>query len=491
MSVLLDIDPSVEITASLWKLAAANTSCGERIVSLLLSKNPRIEITDTVTISALRNSGQGVAVIDTLHHAKKIKITGGVLEEIGKSGTITMEMRHLLSRYNDLQLTEDLMLKLVGNSESWNRIMRLLGNDQVGASITEAVLVKVVGNRENGHWIARKILCWVDQITVTESVVMSAARNSASGWEIMKLLLSNRHQTSITEGALVTTAGNEMWGLEALLMILNHDRIFLTGQVVAAVMRNPSCSLRAVMGLANHHNLGNVTIAAVAAAAGATPAGLQSLFAMQSILCVNKTVRETAAPAVAAAETGEIAYWPTPRRNWARQNWARNLDIQITEELLITAAGNEECADAMMGVLLGKIPDLEVSLSIVTAAAKNEKLGKQVIIRLLSRKDVNRITPGAIKAVVGNERWGQEWAEAFLNSHPGIEIIGMVKKEVAATALRRRIPAIVMLPTSYARRLFQRVAGILQASDLDFEAIVEESEGETSDRYRYRRAGGQ
>lgn len=170
---------------------------------------------------------------------------------------------------------------------------------------------------------------------------------------------------------------------------------------------------------------------------------------------------------------GELRLWRTPRRNWTR-----NFDIQITDELLSTVAGNEDCADAMMGVLLGKIPDLEVSLSIVTAAAENKKQGKQVIIRLLSRTDSNRITAEAITAVVGNERWGQEWAEALLNSHPSMEIIGMVLRAVAATPLR--IKVIRMLLSSFPQRLCQRVAVILQASALDFEAIVEQSEGETA-----------
>ncbi|RYP43836.1 hypothetical protein DL768_009643 [Monosporascus sp. mg162] len=112
---------------------------------------------------------------------------------------------------------------------------------------------------------------------------------------------------------------------------------------------------------------------------------------------------------------------------YALAYWAVHIpnEMQITEKVVKTAAGNESSGKEVMALLL-KQPGDEVKITeeVVKAAAGNESSGKEVMTLLLKQRgDEVKITEGVVKAAAGNETSGKEVMALLLDQHSDAIII--------------------------------------------------------------------
>jgi hypothetical protein len=87
----------------------------------------------------------------------------------------------------------------------------------------------------------------------------------------------------------------------------------------------------------------------------------------------------------------------------------RGDEVQITEEVLQTAAGNESSGTEMMALLLERGDEVQITENVIKAAVSNRSSGKKVMALLLEQRgDEVQITENVIKAAVRNRSSGKK-----------------------------------------------------------------------------------
>ncbi|KAF2022634.1 HET-domain-containing protein [Setomelanomma holmii] len=118
-------------------------------------------------------------------------------------------------------------------------------------------------------------------------------------------------------------------------------------------------------------------------------------------------------------------------------------EIQVTEEMVEAAAGNEGSGQQAMKLLFDCEGDeIQITEGVVKAAAGNRRSGQEVMKVLLDREgDKIQITEGVVKAAAGNGRSGQEVMKLLLN-HEGNKI--QITEGAVVEVARRRFDEEVM-----------------------------------------------
>ena len=137
---LLERSQAKIVTGSLLKAAAANFSCGDELVKILL---PRAEITDfpeDLFIEAVGNKGSGTEVILLLEETfGRVSMTESLLEKCvhrAKSNTIDL----LLSRADPTQISKEVLISAISNPGYSEHVRHAVAEKSLHVPITADIL---------------------------------------------------------------------------------------------------------------------------------------------------------------------------------------------------------------------------------------------------------------------------------------------------------------------------------------------------------------
>ncbi|KAL6911038.1 putative ankyrin repeat protein [Trichoderma evansii] len=378
MAMLLEKRGSeFQITEDVVKAAAGNSS--NEVMALLLEKcGSQIKITEEV-IKAAAESYSKEAIGFLLEKCEnEIKITEDIIKAaVGGSKNCTLIMTLLFEKYGSkIDITEDIIITAARNKENTIPILTLLlrkSNVKITENITIAMAENSICGRAMMIWLLEK---YGSDLKITEDVVIAAAENRENSRAVLALLLQKRGgEIKITEKIVKAAAGNSR---AALLFLLEKfgSEIQITESIVKAAVENQQGG-RAVLLLLfqKYGEMIKITEDIVLAAVGS---GRNSRAIMQLLFKERRRdigITEKVMKAAVRNNRGITALLLEECGN----------EIEITEDILIAAAGNGFHGDEVMDLLLNKrLEDVSVLVgdSVCLAAAAS---GQQEVLKLLCK----------------------------------------------------------------------------------------------------------
>ncbi|PON25613.1 hypothetical protein TGAM01_v205498 [Trichoderma gamsii] len=360
--------------------AAAENRYGEKVITVLISRQKQTPITEEVVKVAAKNASSGIfeSLLNWL--GDQAPITKEVVAAaVGNEATGDRLLLFLLDKYGDrAPVTKEVATIAARNRNYGIELLTLLldrRGDQV--PINEEVMIAAARNENHGVKLITLLLDERgDQVSITEEVVTAAAGNYKSGKEIMTILHDRRDHTPITEGAVIAAAENQSWDKEVLGLLLNWrgDETPVTESVVKAAAGNKIKGWR--------------------------------LLGMLFDWFGDQTPTSEEVVKAAAANRGDEKVMELLLDRGGPQ-------LPITEEVIKAAAGNSFRGEQVMKQLLFRREE------VVKAAAGNRRKGEKVTAFLLREHgDEIIVTDDIMKAAAGNEESGEE-VMALLLDHRG------------------------------------------------------------------------
>jgi hypothetical protein len=110
--------------------------------------------------------------------------------------------------------------------------------------------------------------------------------------------------------------------------------------------------------------------------------------------------------------------------------FSRVPNLITTESVVTVAAGNWRIGREMMGLLFSRVPNLTITESVVTAAAGNAQSGREVMELLLAKVPNLIITESVVTAAAGNTNCSEEVMQLLL----GKDLISVKLSSLSAAA---------------------------------------------------------
>jgi hypothetical protein len=258
-------------------------------------------------------------------------------------------------------------------------MVTMLLKDHSDLEITDEIIAAAAGNCDVAmmQFLADQCL----DFRATEHLVLIAALNESHGQHIVRFLFDEGGDEieDIDKTALLTAAcKNGPCGLEIVQFIIdNIDEISVSEEALKAAARN-------------------------------------QFDAYQILRCLlrldkNVTITEEIIDAAAGNQNAE------PMRFLI----TRFPSVQVTWNILNTAARNVEVGNTMVTILLGHSQETKVDEDLLLAAVANEKLGDKLLEVLLPRIPAAAITTDVLKAAAQNRFFGHILVEVLLRQIPG------------------------------------------------------------------------
>ncbi|KAI1825831.1 hypothetical protein F4861DRAFT_153240 [Xylaria intraflava] len=267
----------------------------------------------------------------------------------------------------------------------------------------------------NGHLVLARTFLekFGAQIDITEEVLVAVINNSTGGKELMALFLKNQEERIWISQRIVRTAlTNGAYGNEIITLILDKPGVQINiGPDIAFELRGPTEDQEEMLCLFAEKRPDLVSIFQDDFARFA---GYSSL--KQVTLLVEK----------------------------------RGDRIEITEDILVAAAGNDSCGTEILSLLSEKYPaQVEITEDILVAAARNDSCGKE-ILSLLSEKYPAQveITEDILVAAARNDSCGKEILSLLLE-HQESQVVITKKMMVEAAGSHRSGKEIMALLLEY------------------------------------------
>lgn len=364
LSVGGQVSKAVMVTATRGQYAS------KELIELLLDKGG--EVTEEVMVEAASNrwGNFDTDILDLL---------------IGRGGQVTKRV-----------------IEAAGWSSSKKFVEHLLNIDGT-ITIAEEMLVEAARHTE-GLEVLKFLLTLPDhKIPITEAMLVAAAKNKHAT-KYLVLLLKRGGESMITESVLVAAAGN--WsGKEALEFLLSvDDTVLITEPVLVAAAGNSNGRqlLESIFVMEDH----KVTEAMLLAAAG----NMSDSGALEYLLSLDNTLPITEPIMVASVRHGHGG-------DFVRSLLSRG--GQVTEKVLVTAAGNWENGKEYLETLLTSNNSSTSSLvtEAVLLAAAGDTTGRDALQYLL---DINSITPTnpvteALMVAAANNGDGDAYLDLLIN----------------------------------------------------------------------------
>lgn len=198
LKILFASDPTILITEG---LALAAVECwGNEVISICLARNRNVQITARVLVAILqRRWSRGVMEI-LVPRVASTEITETVLiQAILASGNFLSVTSALLSRNQNLGITEALVAATLGSDSHPGEHMGLLLSRDSNIRTTEAAMLVAAGNKKQGARLMEVLLSRDPVIGVSERVWKVAIENKTCGKELITLLLARDLDVEIGE----------------------------------------------------------------------------------------------------------------------------------------------------------------------------------------------------------------------------------------------------------------------------------------------------
>ncbi|KAH7132739.1 hypothetical protein EDB81DRAFT_114385 [Dactylonectria macrodidyma] len=338
------------------------------------------------------------------------------------------------------QMTEKIVKAAATNEFNGEKVMALL-LDKHGADIqiTENIIKAAAENRGKGEKVMALLLDKRGvEIQITEDVVKAAAGNTGSGEKVMALLLDKRGaEIQITEDVIKAAAGNGLSGKEVMALLLNERgaEIQITEDIVTTVVRTFD---ETVVGRFLDKCGTDIQITEDVVMAAARNKG-KSVKVMALLLDKGGAEIQIDIVTTVVGTFDETVVGRLLDRCGA--------DIQITEDVVKSAAGNWRSGEKVMALLLDKGgAEIQITEDVVKAAAGNGLSGKGVMALLLNKRGAEiQITEGVVEAAAGNYRSGKEILALLLDKRGAeIKITEGVVKAAAETGACARVVGLLM-----------------------------------------------
>jgi len=437
IALLLDrCGTDVQITQEVVVAAARN---GKEVMALLLDRRSAdIQITQKVVVAAARNERNGEGIIALLldRCGADVQITQEVVVAAARNFNGKEVMALLLDRRGaDVQITQEVVVTAARNFNGKEVMALLLDRRGADVQITQEVVVAAAGNF-NGKEVVALLLdrCGAD-VQITQEVVVAAAGN---GKEVMALLLDRRGaDVQITQEVVVTAARN-FNGKEVMTLLLDRRSadIQITQEVVVVAASNEESGKEVIALLLDRR---------VQIMQEAVTAIVQYFDINIVILLLNRysvDVQITQEVVVAAAgnfNSKEVIALLLDRCG---------VDVQITQEVVVAAAGNFNGKEVMALLLDRRGADVQITQEVVVAAAGNYFNGKDIMTLLLDRRGADvHITQQVVIAAAGNRLHGKDIITLLLDRRGAdVQITEEVVKAAAGNLDVARSFNVSMMP---------------------------------------------
>lgn len=364
LSVGGQVSKAVMVTATRGQYAS------KELLELLLDKGG--EVTEEVMVEAASNrwGNFDTDVLDLLI-GRGGQVTKRVIEAAGWSASKKF-VEHLLSIDGTIPIAEEMLVEAARHTEGLEVLKFLLTKPDHKIPITEAMLVAAAKNKHATKYLVL-LLKRGGESMITENVLVAAAGNW-SGKGALEFLLSVDDTVLITEPVLVAAAGNSNGRqlLEFIFVMEEHK----------------------------------VTEAMLLAAAG----NMSDSGALEYLLSLDNTLPITEPIMVAAVRHGHGG-------DFVRSLLSRG--GQVTEKVLVTAAGNWENGKEYLETLLTSNDSSKSSLvtEAVLLAAAGDTTGRDALQYLL---DIGSITPTnpvteALMVAAANNGDGDAYLQLLIN----------------------------------------------------------------------------
>ncbi|OWT42731.1 NACHT domain-containing protein [Pochonia chlamydosporia 170] len=375
LAMLLDRKgEEIKITEKVVMAAAGEKAGGSGVMAMLLDRRgEEIQITEEVVMAALQNrwSGQEILAVLLDRKGQEIETTKTLVTVAAmgsKRGKVILTML-LERRGEEIKITEEVLIAAAKNERSGKEILTML-LDRKGEEIkiTGEVVMAAANNTESGSGIMTVLLDRKgDDVKITDDMVEEFVRKFDKFF-MSALLGWKGGDIKITEKLLIAAAKNEQNGREVLAVLVDKkgEEIKITAEVIAAVSENLR-NWQAIMVL---------------------------------LLCQkgeNIQITDDAVAEIARRFDKFIILLLLGRKGGL---------IEITEELMISAAENELNGKEILALLLDrKRKDIKITEGIMLAAVRNQCSGNDIVTLLLERSEEDiQITDELVTAAAENKR---------------------------------------------------------------------------------------
>ncbi|KAL7918158.1 putative ankyrin repeat protein [Trichoderma austrokoningii] len=391
-----DCTEDIEITQDIFRAAVVDGRNGKAMAILLLEGNSNeLEITEELIASLTTNDSSGRAIMTLLFEKSKnkLKITEDVLKAaVGYFGSGAL-MTWLFEQHGDkIRLTEPVIVAAASSPDADETLELLLEYRGNEIKLKENV-VKAATKYGSTKLMASLLETHGDEIEITEDVLAAAAKNGSSGLETMRLFLDRRpNEVKITERVMKAAVGSRH-SLELTTMLLKErgHEIQITENIAKAAAANRNGRLAMALLLEKRGGEFQITEDVVKAAAG-NPSNDVMTFLLEKYGSQIKITEEV-------IKAGARSYFKEAVRLLLEKcgNEVKIAEdiikaavggstdctlIEITEDIIITAAGNDYNTAPILTLLLRK-SNVKIIERITKAMAKNSICGREMMIWLL------------------------------------------------------------------------------------------------------------
>lgn len=330
-------------------------------------------------------------------------------------GSTSLMKRFLKSVGDSFHINEDMMLAAATDKLCGQEMMEVFFRERnTEVKLTDEIIAISTQNPRCWHTLFKNRK---DEVQITEDV-MVAMVEGGSGDMIRDLL---EHGASVTNRVVEAAAASRQWlsyKAHALLILLEEgpDDVRITPKVVELLAAN--CVVGDCMEILMGHKPHDVKITPkmVAAAVGNNDEESSSPRVLQALVDVGgvESFQMTEELLILAAER-RIAGGSFMR--YMLETWP---DAQVTEQVVLAAAGNEEYDDwevSVMKVLLQQRPeDVVITDELLKTAARNRGCGGELMFQLLRHKWTQiRVTDELLRAAVENKEEGKKVLKVLMN----------------------------------------------------------------------------
>jgi hypothetical protein len=221
------------------------------------------------------------------------------------------------------------------------------------------------------------------EVKITNGAILAAIKNHESGEAVLRLLLPRRGaEIKITSWMLYTAAENKQTREAIMNLLIDHrgpGDIKITGWIADKLARRYPCGDTVWRRLLGPQGAGQLT--------------------------------KEALDVLVQFSSGKVMESALDNPQWG---------IKITDEMLRTAASNEDHGDDMIRALLRRKDNAAITMTLVQEASKNETTGDAVMEVLLQQKHVQlNLARNEIFAMV---RWFNDQVISLLTEHEGVEL---------------------------------------------------------------------
>ena len=403
MKLLLTSHAEIQITQAVVVALMGNRKTAPELMGLLFDRYPTLQVPDVAVVAALKRA-KFEAVGTVLDRSPNLSET--VLVALAEqSGGPELIMKLLLTSHAEIQITQAVVVALMGNRTTAPELMGLLFDRYPTLQVPEAAVV-AASRSTNGLKLIQPLL---DRgaILATESLLIAACSVREYDPKFLGLLLTRGREIKTTEVALLEAVSNEENNKRALRPLLwrNPDLRITEAILMAAVATALPETIEMLVARAPKAIITGATLAA------ATSNRIGSTKIVELLLARNPDIKITEAILKAVVAQGE---------RWTVELlMAHDFDIEITGAVLEAAARDAE----VLKLLLSRNPDIEITEAIFTTVASNPRSGPEIVELLLAKiPNITTIKARLMAAAASNTLNGAAIMELLLPGNPDIEI---------------------------------------------------------------------